>query len=252
MTGSRSEGRRGAAPAERVIPGSPLERLTRPILRFLHIEAAAGIVLLLTTIAALVAANSELSEGYRAFWERRFEIRIGDFGLSYPLWYWVNDGLMAIFFFVIGLEIKRELVHGELRDVRNVVLPVVAEVVNVEARLLPGAPREEARERNLRCVGNGLLRESAVVRSTGQQLASFVLKLEEVAAVPAAGILDRLVENLERRVGSDQESPPDARLDLTQGDLEVEVLGHGESPSETVHRGEAGSRQPRSYPTRQK
>ena len=93
---------------------------------FTHIESASGIVLLLCTVIALIAANSSLAEAYAAFWNQELRLAAGDFELAYPLWYWVNDGLMPIFFFVIGLEIKRELVIGELSDPKKVVLPVAA------------------------------------------------------------------------------------------------------------------------------
>jgi len=105
------------------LPSRPVERLTRPVVDFLHIQAAAGGVLLVATIVALIAANTGLRESVVAFWEQPLVIQAGSFELDYPLWYWVNDGLMTVFFFVIGLEIKRELVWGELRDKRNVILP---------------------------------------------------------------------------------------------------------------------------------
>jgi len=107
-------------------PGRPIERLTRPLERFIRVEAAGGLALLGATLLALGAANSPLAETYRGAWEQILEVRLGAFALAYPLWYWINDGLMAIFFFVIGLEIKRELVWGELRDRRNVILPAAA------------------------------------------------------------------------------------------------------------------------------
>ena len=112
--------------AEPIWPDRPIERLTRPLERFMHVQAAGGLVLLATTLLALGAANSPLAETYRRVWEQPLEVGLGRFTLAYPLWYWINDGLMAVFFFVIGLEIKRELVWGELRDRRNVVLPAAA------------------------------------------------------------------------------------------------------------------------------
>jgi NhaA family Na+:H+ antiporter len=112
--------------AEPIWLDRPILRLTRPLERFMHVQAAGGLVLLAATLLALGAANSPLAETYRRVWEQPFEVRLGSFRLAYPLWYWINDGLMAIFFFVIGLEIKRELVWGELRDRRNVVLPAAA------------------------------------------------------------------------------------------------------------------------------
>jgi NhaA family Na+:H+ antiporter len=113
-------------PREAIWPDRPILRLTRPLERFLHVQAAGGLVLLAATLLALAAANSPLAETYRHVWEQPLEVGLGGLELAYPLWYWINDGLMAIFFFLIGLEIKRELVWGELRDRRNVVLPAAA------------------------------------------------------------------------------------------------------------------------------
>ncbi|MGB5220255.1 MAG: Na+/H+ antiporter NhaA, partial [Polyangiales bacterium] len=86
------------------LPERPIQRLQRPLIAFTHIESASGIVLLVCTAVALVAANSPLAEAYAGFWNKEFSFSIGHFELAYPLWYWVNDGLMPIFFFVIGLE----------------------------------------------------------------------------------------------------------------------------------------------------
>lgn len=105
----------------------PVPRLVaRPIRRFLHTEAAGGVVLLIATIAALVFANSPFQDGFESFWATEIKIEIGNFVLSEDLRHWVNDGLMAIFFFVVGLEIKRELVVGELNDRRKAMLPAFA------------------------------------------------------------------------------------------------------------------------------
>lgn len=106
----------------------PIERLTKPLVRFLHIEAASGIILLLATAAAIIAANSPLREAYTEFWNKTMTLGIGDWSLSYPLWYWVNDGLMTVFFFLVGLEIKREIVCGELRDIRRIFSPAGAAI----------------------------------------------------------------------------------------------------------------------------
>ena len=108
------------------LPERPIQRLQRPLVAFTHIESASGIVLLICTALALIAANSPIAESYAAFWNQELRLAVDDFELTYPLWYWVNDGLMPIFFFVIGLEIKRELVTGELSDPKKVVLPVAA------------------------------------------------------------------------------------------------------------------------------
>jgi NhaA family Na+:H+ antiporter len=90
------------------------------------VESASGIVLLVCTIVALVLANSPWAADFAQAWQTRLTIRFGDFELSKPLLLWVNDGLMTVFFFVVGLEIKRELVAGELRDPKKAALPVMA------------------------------------------------------------------------------------------------------------------------------
>ncbi len=106
----------------------PIERLTRPLLKFLHIESASGIILLCATGLAIGLANSSFHELYAQFWNLKLIVGIGSWKLSYPLWYWVNDGLMAVFFFLIGLEIKREIVSGELGDIRRIVSPAAAAI----------------------------------------------------------------------------------------------------------------------------
>ena len=108
------------------IPESRITRLSRPLVSFMHISSASGIVLALCTVVALVAANTGIAEAYAHFWHTKFTIGFDGFQLSYDLHYWVNEALMTIFFFVVGLEIKRELVSGELREPRKVVLPVAA------------------------------------------------------------------------------------------------------------------------------
>jgi len=110
------------------MPAEPIDRLVAPIERFLHIEAASGIVLLGATIVALVLANSPLSEGFLGFWSTQVGFRLGSFEMVHSLKHWINDGLMTLFFFVIGLEVKRELVLGELRDRKRAALPIAAAV----------------------------------------------------------------------------------------------------------------------------
>ena len=115
------------------LPERPIQRLQRPLQAFTHIESASGIVLLVCTAIALLAANSPYAEVYQSFWDQEVRLAVGDFELVYPLWYWVNDGLMPIFFFVIGLEIKRELIIGELSDPKKVALPIAAALGGVVA-----------------------------------------------------------------------------------------------------------------------
>jgi NhaA family Na+:H+ antiporter len=108
------------------LPKETVGRLTAPIQRFLHVEAAGGVILLLATLVALALANSPLAEGFLGFWKTRVGFTLGSFTMDHSLKHWINDGLMAIFFFVIGLEVKRELVLGELRDLKAARLPIVA------------------------------------------------------------------------------------------------------------------------------
>lgn len=108
------------------LPRSPIDRLVEPLTRFLHVEAASGIALVVCAVVALVLANSPLAEGYLGFWKTKMGFRLGSFEIFHSLQHWINDGLMVIFFFVIGLEVKRELVLGELRDVRRATLPCAA------------------------------------------------------------------------------------------------------------------------------
>ncbi|MFH5805465.1 Na+/H+ antiporter NhaA [Alienimonas sp. DA493] len=110
------------------LPREPIHRLITPINRFLHVEAASGVVLLLCTVAALAAANSAVAAEYLAFWKTPVGISLGEFELRHSLKHWINDGLMAVFFFVIGLEVKREIALGELRDVRRAALPLAAAI----------------------------------------------------------------------------------------------------------------------------
>jgi NhaA family Na+:H+ antiporter len=100
--------------------------IAQPLRAFLEIEASGGILLLAATVVALVWANSPWSHGYEAVWSAQLRLSVGSWHFDETLGLLVNDGLMAVFFFVIGLEIKREWVTGELRDRRAALLPVVA------------------------------------------------------------------------------------------------------------------------------
>jgi NhaA family Na+:H+ antiporter len=95
-------------------------------MRFVRIEAMAGIVLLLTTLLALVLANTAWSAHFLAFWEMDAGFTLGELEFSRSLKHWINDGLMTLFFFIIALELKRELVLGELRNPRVAALPIAA------------------------------------------------------------------------------------------------------------------------------
>ena len=105
---------------------SRLARVARPLAQFLRVEAAGGVLLAVAAAVALVWANSPWRAGYEALWATPVDISVGSFHLTEDLHGVVNDGLMAIFFFVVGLEIKREWTVGELRDRRQAALPAMA------------------------------------------------------------------------------------------------------------------------------
>jgi Na+:H+ antiporter, NhaA family len=107
---------------------APIHRVLGPVRRFMAIEAASGILLVLCAAIALAVANSPWSDAFSTFWETHFRISIGPWEIDESLLHWINDGLMTIFFFVIGLEIKREVVDGELNEVRKAALPLMAAV----------------------------------------------------------------------------------------------------------------------------
>ena len=93
---------------------------------FFEFEAAGGIILALAAIAAMIIANSPLSVWYEAFIHAPVSIRIGEFGIAKDAHHWINDGLMAIFFFLVGLELKREVLIGELSNIKQIILPAGA------------------------------------------------------------------------------------------------------------------------------
>ena len=101
-------------------------RARRTIGTLVRTDTGAGIVLLAAGVAALAWANSPWQDGYVHLWHTKLSLGLGDWSLSEDLQHWINDGLMAVFFFVVGLEIKRELVDGDLRDARTAAVPVIA------------------------------------------------------------------------------------------------------------------------------
>jgi len=103
-----------------------LDRSIRPLNNFIHYENSGGIALFIAVIIALVWANSPFKDSYYQLWQTRFNIGFENNQLSYSLRYWVNDGLMAMFFFVIGLELKREIIAGELSTMKKAILPMAA------------------------------------------------------------------------------------------------------------------------------
>jgi NhaA family Na+:H+ antiporter len=118
---------KNSSPPEAWEPLLRLRRLAgRPLESFLRIQAASGILLLLAAIVALAWANSPLAESYQRLWHTPLGIRVGSFAFERSLEWFVNDVLMVIFFFVVGLEIRREIHHGELSEWRRAALPAAA------------------------------------------------------------------------------------------------------------------------------
>lgn len=105
---------------------SPIDRLLKPVHRFIQQEFTGGIVLFVSVIAALVWVNSPFADSYHHLWETELSIGLGGGAFKHPLHVWINDGLMALFFFVIGLELKREFMAGELSTVKKASLPMGA------------------------------------------------------------------------------------------------------------------------------
>jgi len=101
-------------------------KITAPINRFIHLEYTSGLVLFLSVLIAIIWANSPFHASYHHFWETNLSPVLGQFTLDMPLHRWVNDGLMAVFFFIIGLELKREFMGGELSTLKKAGLPVMA------------------------------------------------------------------------------------------------------------------------------
>lgn len=111
------------------IPQAPVDKwIIDPIKRFMNNSVMSGIILFASAFLALVISNSPLADEFHHLWEIEFSIGFGDFLLSKSLHHWINDGLMAVFFFVIGLELKREMIAGELSNPKNAVLPLAAAV----------------------------------------------------------------------------------------------------------------------------
>lgn len=112
------------------------EKLLSPFQKFVNLQSATGILLLATTIIALVWANSPFAESYQALWQYEIGISSDSFELKKPLLLWVNDGLMAIFFFLIGLEIKREFLIGELNSTKKVMFPLFGAIGGIALPVL--------------------------------------------------------------------------------------------------------------------
>lgn len=104
------------------------DRLLRPLQEFLRLEAAGGLILMAAAVLAMIVANSPLKDVYNGFLATPFTIQLGDAGISKAVILWINDGLMAVFFLLIGMELKREMAEGHLSTLRRAALPAFAAV----------------------------------------------------------------------------------------------------------------------------
>jgi len=105
-----------------------IKNLSKPFKWFFQLEAASGLVLLIAAIIALIISNSSLSQLYFHSLEQYIFIGINNFGLKLSVHHWINDALMAIFFFFVTLEIKREFIRGELSNLKKTMLPIIAAI----------------------------------------------------------------------------------------------------------------------------
>ncbi len=120
---ARSLGREFNAPWER-----SFDRVLTPLEEFIHRQTTSGILLMLCAVVALAVANSPWATAYQHLIHTPFSIELGSLALDKSLQHWVNDGLMALFFFVVGLELKREILVGELAELHHAALPIVAAI----------------------------------------------------------------------------------------------------------------------------
>jgi len=102
------------------------KKISTPFEDFLHAQTTTGLVLMFMTVVALILANTPLAESYAHFFHIKIDFNVGSWKISNTIHHWINDGLMAVFFFIIGLEIKREILVGELSDLKVAILPILA------------------------------------------------------------------------------------------------------------------------------
>lgn len=103
-------------------------KISTPFEHFIHAQTTTGMILMFMTVLALILANTPLTETYAHFFHTKVDLNVGSWQLSHTIHHWINDGLMAIFFFIIGLEIKREILVGELSNIKIAILPILAAI----------------------------------------------------------------------------------------------------------------------------
>jgi len=104
------------------------KKISTPFEHFLHAQTTTGIILLLMTVLALIFSNSNLNEIYNNVLHTKIALHVGSWSISHSIHHWINDALMAIFFFMVGLEIKREILVGELSNIKLAILPILAAI----------------------------------------------------------------------------------------------------------------------------
>ena len=105
-----------------------IQHIYKPFKYFFKLESSSGIILLLAAVLALFISNSELSQNYFGLLNKYISIGFGDFSIKLTILHWINDALMAIFFFLVTLEIKREFIQGELSNPKQAMLPIIGAV----------------------------------------------------------------------------------------------------------------------------
>jgi NhaA family Na+:H+ antiporter len=103
-------------------------RIATPFEHYIHSQMTTGLVLMFMTVIALILANTSLVDAYNHFFHTKIDFNVGDWKLSHTVHHWINDGLMAIFFFMVGLEIKREILVGELSNIKVAILPILSAI----------------------------------------------------------------------------------------------------------------------------
>ena len=113
-----------------------IQIVQKPFNRFFQMEAAGSLLLIFAVLLAMIFANSTYATEYLNFWQKDLTIGLDDFQLKKPLQLWINDGLMAVFFFLIGLEIRREMLIGELQSIKQAALPIFAAIGGIVVPVL--------------------------------------------------------------------------------------------------------------------
>lgn len=108
------------------LPKEPIHLISKPLSRYIRIETSTACLLLLFSVISLIIANSPWSKSFLSIWDIPLGIHVGNFQFSRSIHSWINDGLMTLFFFFVSLELKREIVLGELREPRKAAFPIIA------------------------------------------------------------------------------------------------------------------------------